>query len=172
MMIIWWSKHVGVILSVLVCGIWINVLLQTSALVGPLYIVNWNARWNSEKHIVRLFFHPFRGTCKNAGPKVKKLYENQLTFVKASECRSQRPRGVRRMTAAARLLRLWVRIPPGTRISVCCECCVFSGRGLCDELITRPEESYRLWCVVECDLDTSWLRRPRPTGGCCAIRKK
>jgi len=29
-----------------------------------------------------------------------------------------------------------------------------SGRGLCDELITRPEESYRLWCVVVCDLDT------------------
>jgi hypothetical protein len=34
--------------SVLMCDIWINVLLQTSALVGPLYIVNWNARWNSE----------------------------------------------------------------------------------------------------------------------------
>jgi len=33
---------------------------------------------------------------------------------------------------------------------VCCECCVLSDRGLCDELITRPEESYRLWCVV-CD---------------------
>ena len=32
---------------------------------------------------------------------------------------------------------------------VCCACCVLSGRGLCDELITRPEESYRLWCVVE-----------------------
>jgi hypothetical protein len=47
-MIIWWSKHVGVILSVLVCDIWINVVLQTGALVGPLYIVNWNARWNSE----------------------------------------------------------------------------------------------------------------------------
>ena len=28
------------------------------------------------------------------------------------------------------------------------ECFVFSGSGLCDELITRPEESYRLWCVV------------------------
>ena len=26
---------------------------------------------------------------------------------------------------------------------VCCECCVLSGRDLCDELITRPEESYR-----------------------------
>jgi hypothetical protein len=48
MIISWWSKHIGVILSVLMCDIWINVLLQTSALVGPLHIVNWNARWNSE----------------------------------------------------------------------------------------------------------------------------
>ena len=32
---------------------------------------------------------------------------------------------------------------------------MLSGRGLCDELITRPEESYRLWCVVVCDLETS-----------------
>ena len=31
---------------------------------------------------------------------------------------------------------------------VSCECCVLSGRGLCYELITHPEESYRLWCVV------------------------
>jgi hypothetical protein len=23
--------------------------------------------------------------------------------------------------------------------------CVLSGRGLCDELITRPEDSYQLW---------------------------
>jgi hypothetical protein len=38
---------------------------------------------------------------------------------------------------------------------VCCECCVLSGRGLCDVLITRPEESYQLWCVVVCDLQTS-----------------
>ena len=48
---------------------------------------------------------------------------------------------------------------------VCCECCVLSGRGLCDELITRPEESYRLWCVVVCDQETSKMRRPWPTGG-------
>jgi hypothetical protein len=45
--------------------------------------------------------------------------------------------------------------------------CVLSVRGLCDELITRPEESYRLWCVVLCDLETSWMRRPWPTVGCC-----
>jgi hypothetical protein len=42
---------------------------------------------------------------------------------------------------------------------VCCECCVLSGRGLCDELITRPEKSYRLWCVVVCDLETSRMRK-------------
>jgi hypothetical protein len=32
-------------------------------------------------------------------------------------------------------------------MSVCCECCVLSGTGLWDELITRPGESYRVWCV-------------------------
>jgi hypothetical protein len=34
--------------------------------------------------------------------------------------------------------------PTGAWMSLCDECCVLSGRGLCDELITRPEESYRL----------------------------
>ena len=43
--------------------------------------------------------------------------------------------------------------------------CVLLGRGLCDELITHPEESYRLWSVVECDLETSIMRRPWPTRG-------
>jgi len=37
---------------------------------------------------------------------------------------------------------------------------VLSGRGLCDELITRPEESYRLRCVVVCDLETSRISAP------------
>jgi len=46
-----------------------------------------------------------------------------------------------------------------------CECCVLSGRGLCDGLITRPEKSYWLWCVVVYDLETSSMRRPWPTGG-------
>ena len=48
---------------------------------------------------------------------------------------------------------------------VCCESFVLSGRGLCDELITRPEESYRLWCVTEFDLETSRMRRPWPALG-------
>jgi len=80
-------------------------------------------------------------------------------------CRSQWPRGLRRGFAAARQLRSWVRIPPRAWMFVCCECCVLSGRGLCDELITRPEESYRLWCVVLCDLETSRMRRPWPALG-------
>jgi len=37
---------------------------------------------------------------------------------------------------------------------------VLSGRGLCDELITRPEESYRLCCLVVCDLETSRIGAP------------
>jgi hypothetical protein len=37
--------------------------------------------------------------------------------------------------------------------------CVLSGRGLCDGLITRPEEFYRLWCVLVCDNETSGMRR-------------
>jgi len=64
-------------------------------------------------------------------------------------------RGLRSGSAAPRLPRLRVRIPPGVWMSVCCECCMLSGRGLCDELVTRPEEPYRLWCVVECDLEIS-----------------
>ena len=40
------------------------------------------------------------------------------------------------------------------------ECRVLSGRGLCDELITRPEESYRLCCVVVCDIEASRIGAP------------
>jgi len=56
---------------------------------------------------------------------------------------------------------------------------VLSGRGLCDELITRPEESYRLCCVVVCDLETSRIGAPyiyiydisslRVKNLCCAL---
>jgi len=42
---------------------------------------------------------------------------------------------------------------------------VLSGRGLCDGLITRPEESYRLWRVVVCNQETSKPRRLKPATG-------
>ena len=79
--------------------------------------------------------------------------------------RSHWPRGLRRVSTAVRLLGLWVRILPGAWISVSFEYCVLSGRGLCGGLITRPEESYRLWCVVVCDLETSRMRRSLPALG-------
>jgi hypothetical protein len=44
---------------------------------------------------------------------------------------------------------------PTEVMDVCWDFCVLSGRGLCDDLITRPEESYRLWYVVVCDLEMS-----------------
>jgi len=48
---------------------------------------------------------------------------------------------------------------------------VLSGRGLCDELITRPEDSYRLWRVVVCDLETSKEEAKSPQWGCDAEKK-
>jgi hypothetical protein len=85
---------------------------------------------------------------------------------------SRWPRDLRRSSAAARRLRLRVRIPPGSWMIVCCYCCVLSGRSLWDELITSPEETYRLWRVVVCHLETSWMRRPWPTWGCNAKNKQ
>jgi len=38
-------------------------------------------------------------------------------------------------------------------------CCVLSGRGLCDGLIIRSEESYRLW------RDVYVIMKPRKRGG-------
>jgi len=70
---------------------------------------------------------------------------------------------------AARLLGLRVRIAPGARMSVSCECCVLSGRGVCNGPIPRPEEYYRVECV---DIEASTVRRPRPTRGCPAMKQK
>jgi hypothetical protein len=63
--------------------------------------------------------------------------------------------------AAVRLLRLLVRILPGAWMSVSFEFCVLSGRGLCFELITRLDESYR---------EASIMRWPWPTRGCCPLK--
>jgi hypothetical protein len=57
-------------------------------------------------------------------------------------------------------------------VFVCCECCVLSGMGLCDGLITRPEESYRLWRVVVCDQETSKTRRLKPATGPWKIKPR
>jgi len=48
-------------------------------------------------------------------------------------------------------------------MSVSCECCVLSGRGLCVGLITRLEESCRMWWAERGREDTV-VRRPFPLG--------
>ena len=67
-------------------------------------------------------------------------------------------------------------------MDVCCECCVLSGRGLCDELITPPEESYGCLSVVSvvcCQVEvsaSSWSLVQRSPTDCgaslCVIKKR
>ena len=56
-------------------------------------------------------------------------------------------------------------------MSVSCECCVWSGRGLCDWPMPRPEKSCRLCSVIVCDHETSRMRRPWPVLGCYIRRE-
>jgi len=83
-------------------------------------------------------------------------------------CLSQWPRGLRRGSAAVRLLGLRIRIPPGACMSVCCEYRMLSGRVLCVGLITRPEECG----VSECGREASIMRRSWPNRVCCAMGEK
>ena len=70
-----------------------------------------------------------------------------LISVNDKWCRFQRLSGLR---GASRVDRV-----PGAWMSVCCQCSVLPGRFLCDGPIPRPEESYQLYCVIACDLETS-----------------
>jgi hypothetical protein len=101
-----------------------------------------------------------------------------------SYCRFRWSRGLRRVITTAHLLELWVRISPHARMSVSFDCCVFSGRGFCVGLITRPEESYRVCvcvcvcvCVfMKCDRESSIMKRPWPwpwpSPGCFAVKNE
>jgi hypothetical protein len=61
--------------------------------------------------------------------------------------RSQCTLDLRQGSAAACLLGMRVRILPEACLSVCCEYCVLSGRGICVGLITHLGESYGVWSV-------------------------
>ena len=56
--------------------------------------------------------------------KILILYLELYTVIYSYHCQSQWPRGLRCGSAAARLLKSWVRIPPGAWMFVCCERCV------------------------------------------------
>jgi len=72
--------------------------------------------------------------------------------------RSYWPRSLRRESAAAHLPGLWVRIPPGTCMSVSFESCVFSGRGL----LRRADHSSR--GVLSNVVCLSVISKPRKGG--------
>ena len=87
--------------------------------------------------------------------------------------RSQWLRSPKHRSAAVRLLRLWVRIPRGAWMFVCCVCC-------------QVEVSATSWSLVQrnptdcdaslCDLETSRMRRPWPAaprgGGLVVVYKE
>jgi hypothetical protein len=84
--------------------------------------------------------------------------------------RSRWPCGLKRGSATACLLGWWVRIPLGTWMSVFCEYCVLSGRGLCVGYVTGPEEPPHSG-VSECDCEAWTMRRLWFTTGCCIMEK-
>ena len=83
-----------------------------------------------------------------------------LITVLVNNCRSQWPRGLRRRSSAARLLRLWVRIPPGGHgclsvVSVVC---------------CQVEASATDWSLVQriptdCGASLCVIKKPRKRGG-------
>jgi hypothetical protein len=87
-------------------------------------------------------------------------------------CRFQQLRGLRCRSAATRCWDCGFESHRGHgRLSVanavCCQV-----RGFCEGLITRPEESYWLWCVIMCGLETLGMRRLWPTGGGGSVQSK
>ena len=83
-----------------------------------------------------------------------------LTTQHSKEMDIHAPGGIWTCYSSTRSAADRIRIPPEAWMSVCCECCVLSGKCLCDWPIPRPEESYRLCCVVVCGLETWAVRWP------------
>jgi len=70
-------------------------------------------------------------------------------FLRNCYCRSQIPVSARSKVwvCGGSLVGIAGSNSAGVWSPVCCDCCLLSDRVLCDGLITRPEESYRVWCV-------------------------
>jgi hypothetical protein len=103
--------------------------------------------WPSEKpKITRPMPH-----CHNLFNKWVTVRILSVTGQKITLSRSQWQRDLRRVSAAVSSIGLLVWIPKGPWRFVCCECCVLSGRGLCDGLIPRREETNWM-CVCVCVL--------------------
>ena len=104
-------------------------------------------------HALKIFLLFKKFSCNIHVREICKTCIGNFIALNTQPWRSQWPLGLRRGSANAHLLGLWVRIPLEAWMSVCCGCCVLSGRSLCVRLITHSEESYWLWCVRSWILD-------------------
>jgi len=92
--------------------------------------------------------------------------------VKEGTSRSRQPHGLRHWSAAARLLGLWIRIPPGAWMSVCVSvvCCQVEASALGWSLIQRsPTDCAASLCVI---VNPRYWGGLGPLGGCCAMGER
>jgi len=73
-----------------------------------------------------------------------------LPGYKETEGRSPRPCGLRHSSATARLLELWVRIPAGSWMSMCCECCEVQVSATGRSLVQRSSTERVSPSVIRC----------------------
>ena len=119
----------------------------------------------STQNKFRIFFSPYIGTGEG---KTKDLKRFALNIPRNS--RSQWPRGLRYRSAAARLLRLWVRIPP--------EACLSVVRVVCYQVgVSTTSWSLVQRSPTECGTSLCVIWKPQKwgghdsMGGCCAKKK-
>ena len=111
----------------------------------------------------KIFTSKFVGTGSSS-------YEKRIYWAAVSQ--RLRNTGLERGSAVARLLRLWVTIPPLSWVFVSCECCVLSGRSLrrtdhsSRGVLPRERERERVCvCVCVCVFAVSVIAKPRNGGG-------
>jgi len=137
------QTHFNIILLSILSSLKWNLTFTFPSHKSLLVLCTSSTKYKLQQFLPPCFHHSnnikVRTSCK-VSPHA--IFRNIFTF-----CRSQWPCVLKRGSAAAGLLGLRVQIPPVAWTSICFVCCMLSGRGLCDELITRLEDLNRLWCV-------------------------
>jgi hypothetical protein len=91
---------------------------------SPCWLQNWKHQgWRTCDGMVLLFCEPLSWFAVTRFCDKPLCRSNLITWSKGRHSRSQWPRGLRRRSAPARLLRLWVQIPPGGMDVVNFVCC-------------------------------------------------
>jgi hypothetical protein len=107
------------------------------------YLLSWMANYVYPLHKRMLTYHTMI-SCRNTS-------KFKLSSQHGKFCRSQWLCRLRRVSTVAGLLRL-----PVVWMTVSCDRCVLSHRGHCDRPITRPEDSYRMRCILAWSKIKSW----------------